>query len=116
MARIWMGIALAAALAVGCSQESSTTGSEAEGVRGGGEPLEAADQGGTAPAAEVAGLPALGPAVIKTADLEVEVEGFADAMSRATSVAARPSAEGPDAPVVRLARAQPWQEQGIRGS
>jgi len=89
MARIWMGIALAAALAVGCSQESSTTGSEAEGVRGGGEPLEAADQGGTAPAAEVAGLPALGPAVIKTADLEVEVEGFADAMSRATSVAAR---------------------------
>jgi len=89
MAGIWMGIALAAALAVGCSQESSTTGSEAEGVRGGGEPLEAADQGGTAPAAEVAGLPALGPAVIKTADLEVEVEGFADAMSRATSVAAR---------------------------
>jgi len=89
MAGIWMGIALAAALAVGCSQESSTTGFEAEGVRGGGEPLEAADQGGTAPAAEVAGLPALGPAVIKTADLEVEVEGFADAMSRATSVAAR---------------------------
>jgi hypothetical protein len=89
MAGIWMGIALVAALAVGCSQESSTTGSEAEGVRGGGEPLEAADQGGTAPAAEVAGLPALGPAVIKTADLEVEVEGFADAMSRATSVAAR---------------------------
>lgn len=89
MARIWMGIALAAALAVGCSQESSTTGPEAQGVRGGGEPLEAADQGGAAPAAEVAGQPVLGPAVIKTADLELEVEGFADAMSRATSVAAR---------------------------
>jgi hypothetical protein len=93
MARIWMGIALAAALAVGCSQESSTTGSEGEGVRGGGEPFEAADGGETAQDGEAGTLavPAVGPKVIKTADLEVEVDrdGFGDAMSSATSVAAR---------------------------
>jgi hypothetical protein len=92
MARIWMGIALAAALAVGCSQESPTSGSETEGIRGDGEPFEAADQGeagGAAPIVGVEDLPAVGPTVIKTADLDVEVEGFADAMSRATSVAAR---------------------------
>jgi hypothetical protein len=93
MARIWMGIALAAALAVGCSQESSPGSADAEGVRGGGEPFEAADQEGVAPGGEAAPLavPAVGPTVIKTADLEVEVgrDGFADAMAGATSVAAR---------------------------
>jgi hypothetical protein len=91
MARVWMGIALAAALAVGCSQEEGPTSSEAEGVRGGGEPLEVQDEGGAeaAPAAAPLGVPAVGPTVIKTAELEVEVEGFADAMSSATTVAAR---------------------------
>ncbi|MGH2653566.1 MAG: DUF4349 domain-containing protein [Actinomycetota bacterium] len=93
MARIWMGIALAAALAVGCSQESPPGSSEGEGVRGGGEPFEAADGGEAAPDAEAGTLavPAVGPKVIKTADLEVEVDrdGFGDAMSSATSVAAR---------------------------
>jgi len=93
MARIWMGIALAAALAVGCSQESSTSGSQREGVQGGSEPFEAADEGAAAPDAEAGTLavPAVGPRVIKTADLDVEVDrdGFGDAMSSATSVAAR---------------------------
>lgn len=90
--RRWMGIALAAALAVGCSQESPTS-SEAERAPGGGEPFEVADQEGSATGGEAVPqvVPAVGPTVIKTADLEVHVErdGFGDSMSSATSVAGR---------------------------
>lgn len=99
MVRMWMGIALAAVLAVGCSAEegpSMATGQEGGGgARAPGEAFEAADelqaQAGAVPQASAPQLPGVGPDIIKTADLEVEVDrdGFGDAMSAATSVAAR---------------------------
>lgn len=95
MARIWTGIVLAAALAVGCSQEeSSMPGSGVEGAEApAAEPFQAADEGEGGAVGSAAGLdvPAVGPSVIKTADLEVEVGrgGFSDAMADATAVAAR---------------------------
>lgn len=94
MARIWMGIVLAAALAVGCSQdEASMSGAGGGAEAPGAEPLQAADEaeGGAAGAATPLDVPGVGPSVIKTADLEVEVGrgGFSEAMGDATAVAAR---------------------------
>jgi hypothetical protein len=92
MRRVWTGLVLAAALAAGCSQE------EGPSVGGsGGEAVPLQEAGPEAPGADdVASaapldVPRIAPSVIKTADLEVEVErdGFGDAMDRATDVASR---------------------------
>jgi hypothetical protein len=93
MARIWTGVALAAVLAVGCSGPESAPGGAggSGGVRPGSEPFAAEAGSGSVPQASTLELPAVGPDVIKTADLEVEVarDGLSDAMSSATTVAGR---------------------------
>jgi hypothetical protein len=91
MRKVWTGLILAAALAAGCSQEEEAPtgggGREAVPQEAGAEAPGAAGFDSAAPL----DVPRVGPSVIKTADLEVEVErdGFGDAMDRATDVASR---------------------------
>jgi hypothetical protein len=96
MRGVWTGVAAAvvAAVLAGCSQEQErlpTAGSEAPeaaeaeggaGVGGG---------GGTTGQVETSALPQVGPSIIKTASLDVEVarDGFGEALDAATGVAAR---------------------------
>jgi hypothetical protein len=92
VAQLWRGIALVAVLAVACS-ESSPAGDGAGGIAQSKDPLAAVEEGGlaSAPAPSTHELPAIGPDVIKTAELDVEVarDGLGDAMSTATTVATR---------------------------
>jgi Domain of unknown function (DUF4349) len=89
MRRIGLVAAVAAFMAVACSGGGGIGG---DGGSGGeiGAPQEVAPGGGGA-AADVAGLPPLGPAVIKTADLELEVpeDGFGSAIQEAMAIAER---------------------------
>jgi Domain of unknown function (DUF4349) len=96
MRRMAIGLAIAAALLVACGggagdQLAETTGGQAQGEAPAFEGGGAAGGGGGTDAFAGAEAPAVRPAIIKTADLGVEVErgGFADAMSSATEIAAR---------------------------
>jgi hypothetical protein len=93
MLRTWMGIAVVGLLAVGCSEETAVEGAggDSGGARPAGPPFAAVDQAEEATQAATLELPVVGPDVIKTADLEVEVasDGLGDAMATATTVAAR---------------------------
>jgi hypothetical protein len=86
MRRVWLLIGIAVVAGTGCAQEQSAGGGigAPEGV-----PAVEPEADVGLDAGGAAALPALGPSVIKTADLEVEVErgAFDDAMQRATSVA-----------------------------
>src|SRR5919106_1775183 len=92
--RTWMGIAVLAVLAVGGSEEAAVegVGGDSGGARPGGEPFTA-DQAEEAvvPRTATLELPVVGPDVIKTADLEVEVarDGLGDAIATATTMAHR---------------------------
>jgi hypothetical protein len=94
MLRTWMGIAVLAVLAVGCSEEAAVegVGGDSGGARPDGEPFTA-DQAEEAvvPRTATLELPVVGPDVIKTADLEVEVarDGLGDAIATATTMAHR---------------------------
>ncbi|MGH2711655.1 MAG: DUF4349 domain-containing protein [Actinomycetota bacterium] len=104
MKRLAISIAAMAALLAACAQDQASqaggggdsaaaTAPEFDqarqgGVGGGGGYAEEGVALGAAPTQD---LPAIGPTVIKTADLEVEVEhdGFGDAMDSVTQVAAK---------------------------
>jgi uncharacterized protein DUF4349 len=91
MGRVWIGLALAAAVVVGCSQ-TPEGGGGAGGGGGGAVPLpdeSGAAGGGDIGSAAPIDLPPIGPSVIKTADLQVEVDGLDAAMDGATRVATR---------------------------
>ena len=95
MRRMAIGLAIAAALLAGCGgagQEASTASDAAQG-EGVGAPAIAPEgaAAGDTTAFSGAEAPAVRPAIIKTADLGVEVErgGVADAMSSVTEIAAR---------------------------
>lgn len=94
MRRMAIGLAIGAALLVGCgggaSDQAATTGGgeEPQGEAALGQ--ETAPEGGVASDTfSTADASAVGPTIIKTANLEVEVErgGFADAMSSVTEIA-----------------------------
>lgn len=111
MSRMWILLVALAAMATGCGQETEQAG-EAPGqprprlveaaaplpspapgqdvAAGTTGVASGAGAGGGVPAA-VPEIPAVGPTVIKTADLEVEVEagGFREALDRATQTATR---------------------------
>ena len=94
MRRMAIGLAIASALLVGCSGDAAqqTSGEEAQdesaALEGGGS---AAGVTSDADAFSGTEAPAVGPTIIKTADLGIEVErdGFGDAMSSMTEIAAR---------------------------
>jgi uncharacterized protein DUF4349 len=112
MRKLAIGLAIGVALLAGCSQGDSAGGG---GSAGGGEvvtdraqseapapmPAIGAEGGGGAAGGgdaalgvttgAVSDVPAVGPSVIKTADVGVEVqrEGFGDAMATVTDIAAR---------------------------
>lgn len=89
MRRVAFLAAVVGLTATACSQFDGSTGGAGGGPEAGAPLEERVGGGGAAP--DVAGLPPLVPAVIKTANIEVQVpeDGFDGAMQEATTVAER---------------------------
>jgi hypothetical protein len=87
MRRVLLLAGVAAVVGTACAQEQLSGGGGEAPARAGAPAIEPATGAGGAGVVGAAALPALAPSVIKTADLEVEVRGFDDAMQQATSVA-----------------------------
>jgi hypothetical protein len=93
MRRTAIGLAIATALLVGCGGDAAETSGEADQAQSEAPAFEggsAAGGAGDTDAFSGAEAPAVGPTIIKTANLGVEVErgGFEDAMSSMTEIAA----------------------------